>query len=72
MLEKLYELAIDGGGIWCVLCVYLIVRQNQRYEKLEQWVKEEVITAINAATHVMTEIKERMDADKHDRDSGDS
>lgn len=64
MLDSLYQMAIEGGGIWCVLCIYLIIRQKRKYDELEAWVKEEVITAIRASTEVMKDIKERMDADR--------
>ena len=66
MLEELYMLAIDGGGIWCVLCIYLIVHQQRKQNALEAWVKEEVITAINASTEVMTQIREKLNADKYE------
>ncbi len=66
MLEELYKLAIDGGGIWCVLCIYLIVHQQRKQNALEAWVKEEVITAINASTEVMTQIREKLNADKYE------
>ena len=71
MLERLYELAIDGGGIWCGLCVYLIIRQHQRYDKLEEWVKEEVLQALNAATNAIEQIKEKLNANSNDRDPRD-
>lgn len=64
MLEKLYTLAIEGGGIWCCLCIYMIIKQQRKYDALEKWVKEEVITAINASTKVMMDIKEKFDADR--------
>jgi len=64
MLDSLYQMAIEGGGIWCVLCIYLIICQKRKYDELEAWVKEEVITAIRASTEVMKDIKERMDADR--------
>lgn len=67
MLHQLWELAINEGGIWCILCVYMIITNNKKNKELEDWVREEVITAINASTAAMKEIKEAVDhANKHD------
>lgn len=67
MLEQLWQLAIDDGGIWCCLCVYMIINNNKKNKELESWVREEVVTAINASTAAMTQIKEIVDnANKHD------
>ncbi len=72
MLEELYRLAVDEGGIWCCLCIYLIIHQQKKQNALEKWVKDEVIVSINASTKVMTEIKEHIDVHqdrRHNRDS---
>jgi hypothetical protein len=66
MFEQLVEL-IGANGIWCGLCVFLIYRQNKRFEALQDWVQSEVIVALNASTKVMTDIKEKLDAHKNDR-----
>lgn len=63
-MEQLYELAVKGGGIWCVLCIHLIIMQNRKYSSLETWVREKVTTALSDNTAVMKEVKEKLDADK--------
>ena len=66
MLEQIWKLAIDDGGIWCCLCIYMIIVNNKKNKELEDWVREEVVTAINASTAAMTQIKEIVDnANKH-------
>jgi len=72
MLENIWTLAINEGGIWCCLCVYLIVHQQRKQNALEKWVKEEVIVSINTSNKVMSEIKEYMYGHKNNRHYRDS
>ena len=68
MLDQLWKLAIEDGGIWCCLCVYMVVYNNKKNKELEAWVREEVITAIQASTAALVQIKEVVDnANKYDR-----
>jgi hypothetical protein len=70
MIETLWEVAVKEGGIWCVLCIYLILHQQRKYTDLEKWVKTEVIAAITASTTTMIKIEEFLkNAKRDDRDN---
>jgi hypothetical protein len=67
MFEKIFDLAINDGGIWCVLCVYMIYVQGKKLTALEDWCKGELIPVLQANTALLKEVKEQLHADKRDR-----
>jgi hypothetical protein len=66
MIDQLIEIAMTQG-IWCVLCIYLIVQQNRKLTKLENWVQEKVLVALDDNTKALNTFKEAIDANKDRR-----
>ena len=58
MIDQIIEKVIEQGGIWCALCVYMILSTNKRYTALEKEVRSHLTDTIKDNTHALKEFKE--------------
>ncbi len=73
-MGELYTLAVEGGGIWCVICVWFIKLMMKKLDKVETWVRDTVTelikdntAALKSNTEIMRAVQEKLDADKNQR-----
>lgn len=65
MIDQLIEKVIEQGGIWCALCVYMILYTNKKYNTLETYVRDTLNTTIKTNSDLLAKIEEKIDADKN-------
>lgn len=58
MIDQIIEKVIEQGGIWCALCVYMILSSNRRFNALEKEVRDNLSGTIQANTIALNEFKE--------------
>ena len=58
MIDQLIDKVIDQGGIWCCLCVYMILYTNKKYTILEKEVRTTLKEALEKNTKALNKVKE--------------
>ena len=68
MIDQLLDKVFTEGGIWCCLCVYMIVYTNKKYSALERDVRTTLKDTLDKNTETLIKIMEgRPYADKNKR-----
>ena len=65
MVDQLIEKVIEQGGIWCALCVYMILYTNKKYNTLERYVRDTLNETIKTNSDLLAKIEEKIDANKN-------
>lgn len=65
MVDQLVEKVIEHGGIWCCLCVYMIIYTNKKYNALETYVRNTLNETIKTNSDLLSKIEEKIDANKN-------
>ena len=58
MIDQLISKIVEQGGIWCALCVYMILSSNRRYTALEKEVRDNLSGTIKENTLALKDFKE--------------
>jgi len=61
MIDQIIEKVIEQGGIWCALCVYMILYTNKKYNSLEKEVRDRLSGALDANTAALQLVKETIE-----------
>jgi hypothetical protein len=76
MFELIWEAIISSGSIWCGLCIFLMYKNDQKYERLAQqyerldqrhdelevYVRNQVTKVVEENTKVLTRVEDMFHA----------
>ena len=60
---------IQNNGPWCAITVWLVLRQDKRYDALQLWVQSEITKALKHNTQVLTKVDNFIERLKEDKDN---